>query len=105
MSINLLIYIIGCGVSFILFWLLMYFENYLAAKYTYKTNTVEFDITVIDVVASLFFAALSVFGIVIECIFFLMLIIELILDYLYTHKKAFKVLKKIRINYHWYDKH
>ena len=98
-------YLLGSVSSFIIFWFILYFEHYLVAKYAYKINTVEFNITIVDIVASIFLTALSFIGILIEFFLFLILITNVLLNYIYEHREKLKVIKKIKINYHWYDKH
>lgn len=103
--INFCFYLLGCVASFIIFWFILYFEHYLVAKYVYKINTVEFNITIVDIIASIFLTALSFIGILVEFFLFLILIINVLLNYIYEHRENLKVIKKIKINYHWYDKH
>lgn len=95
-----LIYFIGCFISFFAFWGLRYFESYLTAKYYLKTNIVEWNITVVDIVGCIFATVLSILGIFSEFLIFIIMLAMLFVEFI--SKKIPHPIKTFKFIYKWY---
>lgn len=95
-----LIYFIGCFISFFAFWGLRYFESYLTAKYYLKTNIVEWNITVVDIVGCIFATVLSVLGVLSELVMFILMLIMLFIDFI--SNEIPRPIKTFKFVYKWY---